>query len=300
MGSVWMAEQAEPVRRKVALKLIKPGMASGNVLARFEAERQALALMDHPNIAKVFDAGSTSDGRPYFVMELVKGISLTRFCDEQKLSIRARLELFGPVCQAIQHAHQKGVIHRDIKPSNVLVARYDGKPVPKVIDFGLAKAVGQQLTERTLFTGLWAVLGTLEYMSPEQAEVNQLDIDTRTDIYSLGVLLYELLTGTTPLKRGSLQQGALDAVLRRIREEEPPRPSTRLSESKEILPTLSAQRKLEPAQLLKLLRGDLDWIVMKALEKDRDRRYETASALAIDIERHLSSEPVVARAPSAG
>jgi serine/threonine protein kinase len=221
--------------------------------------------MDHPHIAKVLDASSTSSGGPYFVMELVKGMPITRFCDEQKLSVRQRLELFVPVCQAIQHAHQKGIIHRDIKPSNVLVALYDGQPVPKVIDFGLAKAMGPVLTDRTLFTGIGMVLGTLEYMSPEQAEVNQLDIDTRSDLYSLGVLLYELLTGTTPLRRESVRQGALDEVLRRIREEESPRPSTRLSETKESLPAISAQRRLEPAQLLKLLRGDLDWIVMKAL-----------------------------------
>ena len=262
MGTVWMAEQTEPVRRRVALKVIKQGMDSDQVLARFEAERQALALMDHPNIAKVLDVGATSSGRPYFVMELVKGVPLTRFCDEQRLSIRQRLELFMPVCLAIQHAHQKAIIHRDIKPSNVLVALYDGKPVPKVIDFGVAKAIGQQLTERTLFTGFGAVIGTLEYMSPEQAEMNQLDIDTRSDIYSLGVLLYELLTGTTPLTRDALRQAAFDEVLRRIRTEEPPRPSTRLSESKQRLLSISAQRKLDPRQLMTAVRGDLDWIVI--------------------------------------
>jgi len=300
MGSVWMAEQTEPVRRKVALKLIKPGMDSATVLARFEAERQALALMDHPNIAKVLDAGATATGRPYFVMELVKGIPITKFCDGQRLSIRERLDLFLPVCQAIQHAHQKGIIHRDVKPSNVLVALYDGVAVPKVIDFGLAKAMGQQLTERTLFTSLWAVIGTLEYMSPEQAQVNQLDIDTRTDIYSLGVLLYELLTGTTPLTKETLRQEALDAVLRLIREKEAPRPSTRLSETREQLATISVQRRLEPAQLVRQVRGDLDWIVMKALEKDRNRRYETANGLAMDLQRHLSEEPVAARPPSTG
>jgi serine/threonine protein kinase len=247
MGIVWMAEQTEPVRRRVALKVIRQGMDSARVLAHFEAERQALALMDHPNIARVLDADATSSGRPYFVMELVKGIPITKFCDEQRLSIRERLEMFMLVCQAIQHAHQKGIIHRDIKPSNVLVALYDGKPVPKVIDFGVAKAVGQQLTERTLFTSFGAVVGTVEYMSPEQAEMNQLDIDTRSDIYSLGVLLYELLTGTTPLKHETLRQAAFDEVLRRIREEEPPRPSTRVSETKARLPSISAQRKLDPA-----------------------------------------------------
>jgi serine/threonine protein kinase len=299
MGTVWMAEQREPIRRLVALKLIKPGMDSGQVLGRFEAERQALALMDHPNIARVLDAGATSEGRPYFVMELVKGVPMTKFCDEQRLSIRERLELFLPVCQAIQHAHQKAIIHRDISPSNVLVALYDGVPVPKVIDFGIAKAMGQQLTERTLFTGFGAVIGKLEYMSPEQAEFNQLDIDTRSDLYGLGVLLYELLTGTTPLTREALREAALEEVLRRIREQEPPKPSTRLSESKDRLASISVQRKLDPAHLTKLLRGDLDWIVMKSLEKDRNRRYASASGLAQDILNHLSDEPVSARPPSA-
>ena len=298
MGEVWMAEQSEPIRRKVALKIIKAGLDSKQVLARFEAERQALALMDHPNIARVLDAGSTPDGRPYFAMELVKGVPLTKFCDDQRLSIRERLELFMPVCQAIQHAHQKGIIHRDIKPTNVLVALYDGKPVPKVIDFGIAKATGQQLTEKTLFTNFGAVVGTLEYMSPEQAELNQLDIDTRSDIYSLGVLLYELLTGTTPLTRETLKQAAFDEVLRRIRTEEPPRPSTRLSESRERLSDISAQRKLEPVQLVNLIRTDLDWIAIKALEKDRNRRYESTTSLATDIHRYLADAPVVARPPS--
>jgi serine/threonine protein kinase/tetratricopeptide (TPR) repeat protein len=306
MGTVWMAQQTEPVRRLVALKLIKPGMDSRQVINRFEAERQALALMDHPNIARVFDAGTTrgdaggvSAGRPYFVMELVKGVPLTKYCDEHRLTPRERLELFVPVCQAIQHAHQKGIIHRDIKPSNVLVALYDGKPVPKVIDFGVAKATGQQLTEHTLVTGFGAVVGTLEYMSPEQAEVNQLDIDTRSDIYSLGVLLYELLTGTTPLDRNRLKEAAMLEMLRLIREEEPPRPSTRLSASKDSLPSISAQRHMEPAKLTRLVRGDLDWIAMKALDKDRSRRYETANGLAMDIQRYLADEPVQARPPSA-
>ena len=298
MGSVWMAEQEEPVRRKVALKVIRPDMDSGQVLARFEAERQALALMDHPNIATVLDAGTTFAGRPYFVMELVKGVPITRFCDEGRLSIRERLELFVPVCSAIQHAHQKGVIHRDVKPSNVLVALYDGRPVPKVIDFGVAKATGPRLTERTLFTEFGAIIGTLEYMSPEQAELNQLDIDTRSDVYSLGVLLYELLTGTTPLTRDAIAKGILSDVLRRIREEEPPRPSLRISASRDALPAISAQRKIEPRQLAKALRGDLDWIVLKALEKDRSRRYETASGLAQDVLHCLQDEPILARPPS--
>jgi serine/threonine protein kinase len=306
MGTVWMAQQTEPVRRTVALKLIKPGMDSRQVIARFEAERQALALMDHPNIAKVLDAGTTkgdpggvSPGRPYFVMELVKGVPLTKYCDEHRLTPRQRLELFIPVCQAIQHAHQKGIIHRDIKPSNVLVALYDGKPVPKVIDFGVAKATGQQLTEHTLVTGFGAVVGTLEYMSPEQAELNQLDIDTRSDIYSLGVLLYELLTGSTPLQKKRLKETALLEVLRVIREEEPQRPSTRLSTTDE-LPSVAANRGLEPKKLSGLVRGELDWIVMKALEKDRNRRYETANGFAMDIQRYLADEPVQACPPSAG
>lgn len=297
MGVVFMAEQQEPIRRMVALKIIKPGMDSAQVLARFEAERQALALMDHPNIARVLDAGTTTEGRPFFVMELVKGVPITKYCDERRLTPRQRLELFMPICQAVQHAHQKGIIHRDLKPSNVLIALYDGNPVPKVIDFGVAKATGQQLTERTLFTGFGAIVGTLEYMSPEQAELNQIDIDTRSDIYSLGVLLYELLTGSTPIDRKRLKDGALLEVLRMIREEEPPKPSTRLSTS-DTLPALSEQRQTEPAKLTQMLRGDIDWIVMKALEKDRIRRYETANGLAHDIERFLQDEPILARPPS--
>jgi serine/threonine protein kinase/Flp pilus assembly protein TadD len=298
MGTVWMAQQTAPIKRLVALKVIKPGMDSKQVLARFEAERQALALMDHPSIARVLDAGTAPGGRPFFVMELVKGVPLTRYCDEHRLTPKQRLELFIPVCQAIQHAHQKGVIHRDIKPSNVLVALYDGKPVPKVIDFGIAKATGQQLTEHTLVTGFGAVVGTLEYMSPEQAELNQLDIDTRSDIYSLGVLLYELLTGSTPLERKRLKEAALLEMLRVIREEEPPRPSMRLSTTEE-LPSVAANRGLEPKKLSSLVRGELDWIVMKALEKDRNRRYETANALASDVQRYLADEAVHACPPSA-
>jgi len=298
MGTVYMAEQTVPVRRLVALKVIKAGLDSRHVLARFGAERQALALMDHPNIAKVLDAGTTDAGRPYFVMELVKGVPITRFCDEHGLSTRERLELAMPVCQAIQHAHQKGVIHRDLKPSNILVALYDDKPVPKVIDFGVAKATGRRLSEETLYTEFGAVVGTLEYMSPEQAQLNQLDIDTRSDIYSLGVLLYELLTGSTPLDRKRLKEAAFLEVLRVIREEESPRPSMRLSTTEE-LPSIAACRSIEPRKLSGLLRRELDWIVMKALEKDRNRRYETANELARDVERYLHDEPVLACPPSA-
>jgi len=299
MGVVYMAEQEKPVRRKVALKIIKPGMDSKQVIARFEPERQALAMMDHQNIARVLDAGTTDTGRPYFVMELVHGVPLTHFCDENKLTPRERLELFVPVCQAIQHAHQKGIIHRDIKPSNVLITMYDDRPVPKVIDFGVAKAVEQRLTEKTLFTQYGALVGTFEYMSPEQAELNAFGVDTRSDIYSLGVLLYELLTGTTPLERQRLREAALSEVVRLIKEEDPPRPSVRLSTSG-TLAKVAAARKTDPAKLSSVVRGELDWIVMKCLEKDRSRRYETANGLARDVQRYLAGDAVEACPPTLG
>jgi eukaryotic-like serine/threonine-protein kinase len=298
MGTVWVAEQTQPIRRKVALKLIKAGMDSKTVLSRFEAERQALALMDHPNIAKVLDGGATEGGRPYFVMEYVKGVPLTGYCDDARLSVAQRLALFVPVCQAVQHAHQKGIIHRDLKPSNILVCLYDGKPVPKVIDFGLAKAMHQPLTEHTLHTAHGVMMGTPLYMSPEQAEFNNLDVDTRTDIYALGVILYELLTGTTPLEKQRFKEAAWQEMLRLIKEEEPQRPSVRLSGSR-TLPSLAAQRQLEPVKLTQLVRGELDWIVMKCLEKERGRRYDTATGLARDVERYLADEMVEARPPTA-
>ncbi len=299
-GVVFMAEQQEPVRRMVALKVIKAGMDTREVVARFEAERQALALMDHPNIARVLDGGSTASGRPYFVMDLVKGIPITEFCDQNQLSTEARLRLFVNVCAGVQHAHQKGIIHRDLKPSNVLVTVQEGQPVPKVIDFGIAKAIGQKLTERTLFTRFEQLIGTPAYMSPEQAEWGGTDIDTRADIYSLGALLYELLTGTTPFEKETLARAGPGEVRRMIREIEPPTPSMRLQGLGQRLNETAQRRHAEPSLLPRLVRGDLDWIVMKALEKDRARRYETVNGLARDVERHLDGEPVVACPPTAG
>ena len=299
MGVVYVARQSEPVTRRVALKIIKPGLDTRQVIGRFESERRALAIIDHPNVAKVLDAGVTRSGRPYFVMELIDGVPITQFCDEHRFDLRERLALLLPVCHAVQHAHQKGIIHRDLKPSNVMVAVYDDRPVPKVIDFGVAKAIGSALTDESLITQYGQVVGTLEYMSPEQASFDQLDVDTRSDIYSLGVLLYELLTGTTPLRRARQQAMALDALLRVIREEEPSIPSKQLN-SGDTLPEVAAQRGTEAVRLTRLVRGELDWIVMKALEKDRARRYESASALAADIERYLRDEPVAARPPALG
>ncbi len=297
-GVVYMAEQQAPVRRTVALKIIKPGMDTREVIARFEAERQALALMDHPNIARVLDAGATASGRPYFVMELVRGVPLTEFCDKNQFSTKRRLEMFITICQAVQHAHQKGVIHRDLKPSNIMVTLHDGKPVPKVIDFGISKAIAQKLTDKTLFTRYGQMIGTPQYMSPEQAEMSGLDVDTRSDVYSLGVILYELLTGTTPLKIETLREAGHGEMLRLIQEQEAPKPSTRLSTLTDRLTVICKQRSTNERMLSNLIRGDLDWIVMKSLDKDRSRRYETAIALAHDIQRHLDDEPVMAGAPS--
>jgi serine/threonine protein kinase/WD40 repeat protein len=298
-GVVFMAEQQRPIRRKVAMKVVKPGMDTKQVIARFEAERQALALMDHLHIAKVLDAGQTGSGRPYFVMDLVQGLPITAYCDENELTPHQRLELFVHVCQAVQHAHQKGIIHRDLKPSNVLVTLCDGAPTVKVIDFGIAKALGPPLTDKTLFTGFTELIGTPLYMSPEQSALGNVDVDTRSDIYSLGVLLYELLSGTTPFDKERLKQAGYDEMRRIIREEEPPKPSTRISRLGPAAATLSMQRKSDPARLSQLIRGELDWIVMKALEKDRNRRYETADAFAADVRRYLSDEPVQACPPSA-
>ena len=299
-GVVYVAEQTEPVRRRVALKVIKLGMDTKQVVARFEAERQALAMMDHPNIAKVLDAGTTELGRPYFVMELVRGIRITDYCDQNQLSTKERLELFIKICQAIQHAHQKGIIHRDIKPSNILVTLHDGVPVPKVIDFGIAKATEGRLTDATVYTQLHQFIGTPAYMSPEQAEMSGLDIDTRSDIYSLGVLLYELLAGSTPFDAQELMSQGIDAMRKTIREKEPVRPSTRFATLKgDDLTTTAKRRSADKAKLMHQLRGDLDWIVMKCLEKDRTRRYETANGVAFDLKRHLNNEPVLARPPSA-
>jgi eukaryotic-like serine/threonine-protein kinase len=298
-GVVFLAEQERPIRRRVALKIIKPGMDTRQVIARFDVERQALALMDHPHIAKVFDAGTTESGRPYFVMELIRGVPLTDYCDECHRTTRERLELFLSVCQAVQHAHQKGVIHRDLKPTNVLVTMQDGQPAPKIIDFGVAKAVGEPLAERTLMTGFAQMLGTPLYMSPEQAELSPLGVDTRSDIYSLGVLLYELLTGTTPFDKDRLHSAAYDELRRIIREEEPLRPSMRISTLAADLATTTAERRsADWRRLENEVHGDLDWIVMKCLEKDRNRRYETANALAADVLHYLRDEPVSAVAPS--
>jgi len=299
MGTVWMAEQKEPVKRRVALKIIKLGMDTKQVVARFEAERQALAMMDHPHIAKVLDAGATSTGRPYFVMEYIKGIPILEYCDHEKVDTKARLELFTSVCHAIQHAHQKGIIHRDIKPTNVLVTMHDGVPVTKVIDFGIAKATNSELTSKTLFTEHRQMIGTPAYMSPEQAEMSGLDIDTRSDIYSLGVLLYELLTGTTPFDMKDLLAKGYAEMMRTIREDEPHKPSTRISTLGDTGTRTALERRVDLKKLGTLLRGDIDWIVMKCLEKDRTRRYETANGLAADIKRHLANEPVTAGAPSA-
>lgn len=297
MGAVYRANRITDLRMQVAIKVIKPGMGSQQVLARFNIERQALAIMKHENIASVLDAGSTTDGLPYFVMELVKGLSITRFCDENKLSVQERLELFEKVCSAVQHAHQKGIVHRDLKPSNILVALYDDKPVPKVIDFGLAKALHQPLTEDTLHTSFGAFVGTWQYTAPEQAQLNNLDIDTRADIYSLGVILYEFLTGNTPVERQRITNAAYNEVLRMIREEEPPKPSTKIHSSAH-LPSIAALRRSEPLQLERMIRGELDWIVMKALEKDRNRRYGTASELGKDVIAFLKGENISAAPPN--
>jgi serine/threonine protein kinase len=292
-GVVFMAEQTEPVRRRVALKVVKPGMDSKQVVARFEAERQALAMMDHPNIAHVFDGGTCASGRPYFVMELVRGIPITEYCDAKELDLAERLDLFRQVCQALHHAHQKGIVHRDIKPTNVLVTEQDGPPLPKVIDFGVAKALYQPLTEKTLFTAFSQWIGTPAYMSPEQAGLGSFDVDTRSDIYALGVLLYELLTGLAPFSAKELDHAGADGVLRVIREHEPTKPSTRLSTLNEAdLSTVAARRRTQPRKLLQQLRGEMDWIVMHAIEKDRRFRYQEALHLADDLNRHVSGQPL--------
>jgi non-specific serine/threonine protein kinase/serine/threonine-protein kinase len=298
MGEVWLAEQTEPVTRRVALKVIKQGMDTKQVVARFEAERQALAMMDHPAVAKVFDAGATPEGRPYFAMEYVKGVPITTHCDRHRLSNAERLKLFMQVCEGVQHAHQKAIIHRDLKPSNVLVSIQDGKAVPKIIDFGVAKATAQRLTEKTVFTQLGVLIGTPEYMSPEQAEMTEQDVDTRTDVYSLGVMLYELLVGALPFDPKELRSGGYDGIRRKIREEDPPRPSTRLSTLGDRSAESAKCRQVDLPSLQRQLRGDLDWITMKALEKDRTRRYGSPMELAADVERHLEHRPVLASPPS--
>ena len=295
MGEVWLAEQKQPVRRRVALKLIKAGMDTRDVVARFESERQALALMNHPAIARVFDAGSTPQGRPYFVMEYVTGMPITNYCDKHKLTMRQRLELFVLVCEGVQHAHQKAIIHRDLKPSNILVGEVDGKPAPKIIDFGVAKATAQRLTAETMFTRAGAIIGTPGYISPEQADSAGVDVDTRTDVYSLGVVLYELLVGTPPL---DFRKMAFDEILRKLREEDALRPSTKLGTLAEASSLVAQNRGADPAALARQLRGDLDAVALKALEKDRSRRYATPLGLAADIGRYLRDEPVSARAPS--
>ena len=298
MGVVYEAERQHPVRQRVAIKLIRPGMGTGHIVTRFEAERHTLALMDHPNVAKVFDAGADERGRPYFVMEFVDGLPLTRYCDEHGLSTRERLELFLQVCDGVQHAHRKAIIHRDLKPSNVLVANVEGRAVPKIIDFGVAKAIDQPLTEQTLFTQAGAIIGTPEYMSPEQATGDTGDIDTRADVYSLGVLLYELLVGALPFDPETLREAGFDEMRRRIREDEPSRPSARVSDLGRSAHDAARSRGVDSAQLARHLKGDLDWITMKALEKERDRRYDSASAFADDVRRHLDDRPVFAGPPS--
>jgi len=298
MGEVYEAQQERPLRRRVALKIIKWGMDTEQVVLRFESERQALALMDHPNVARVFDAGVTEQGRPFFVMELVKGIPFTEFCDGARLALRERLELFVQVCRGVQHAHQRGIIHRDIKPSNILVSEVDGAAAPKIIDFGVAKATSQQLTEQTVFTELGQWIGTPEYMSPEQAGMSGFDLDTRTDVYSLGVLLYEVLVGVQPFAPEELRSSGFEEMRRKIREEDPPRPSARVTTTGKTSPEMAERLRTDATTLAKLLRGDLDWIVMKAIEKDRNRRYDSPAELAADIERHLGDEPVIASPPS--
>src|SRR5512136_3178105 len=298
MGEVWVAEQQKPIHRRVALKLIKAGMDTRQVIARFESERQALAVMDHPAIAKVFEAGETDQGRPYFVMEYVQGIPITVYCDQNRLTTKERLELFRHICEGVQHAHQKAIIHRDLKPSNILVTIQDGVPVPKIIDFGVAKATARSLTERTMYTELGVLIGTPEYMSPEQAEMSGQNVDTRTDVYSLGAILYELLVGALPFDPKDLRRAGFDEIRRRIREEDPPKPSTKLSTMGDASTAQAHNRRTERPALIRQIRGDLDWITMKALEKDRTRRYGSPSDMAADIERYLHHQPIIARPPS--